>query len=465
RQEGRIQRTAASPDIREDSFSCTVIRMRFITVTVPATATDQATGSIFLHTRSPRGYCSALLPVGDMNRLTVDCQSRFLHRLGHGRMREHHHAQVFGTGAELHGDGTLLHQFCRARPDHVHTQHTVRLGTGDDLDETGGIVGRHGTPAGGEGEHADIDFDAFGFQLLLVLADPGRFRMGIDDRGDQIVVHLSLVTGNELSYYHALFRGLVGQHQTTHHVTDRINARHRGGAVVVDEDVTTLIQGNAAVGCQQVGGDRTAAHRHDQLVEHHFLIALGIGVANSDFLTLDFGAGYPGTQLDVQTLLGVDLHRFLGQLLVRGDQELVQRLDDGHFSAQTRPYGAELQTDHAGTDHTQALGHGGELQRAGGIDNDLLVNRSRGNLHRTRARGEDDVLRSQHFAAAVGLGNFDLLTGQQLAVAFIYGHTISLEQPGNTAGQVLDDLILAANHRRHVHLHLAGADAVHAEGI
>src|SRR5690606_3825103 len=264
---------------------------------------------------------------------------------------------------------------------------------------------------------------------------------------------------------HALFRGLVGQHQTTHHVTDRINARHRGGAVVVDEDVTTLIQGNAAVGCQQVGGDRTAAHRHDQLVEHHFLIALGIGVANSDFLTLDFGAGYPGTQLDVQTLLGVDLHRFLGQLLVRGDQELVQRLDDGHFSAQTRPYGAELQTDHAGTDHTQALGHGGELQRAGGIDNDLLVNRSRGNLHRTRARGEDDVLRSQHFAAAVGLGNFDLLTGQQLAVAFIYGHTISLEQPGNTAGQGLVELILAANHRRHVHLHLAGADAVHAEGI
>src|SRR5690606_33587195 len=117
-------------------------------------------------------------------------------------------AQVFGAGAEFHGDGALLDQLGRARADDVNAQHAVGLGIGDDLDETGGVVGGHGTAAGGERSDADIDLDSLGLQGLLGLADPGDFRMGVDHRRDQVVVHLGLVTGDALGNHHAFFRSL-----------------------------------------------------------------------------------------------------------------------------------------------------------------------------------------------------------------------------------------------------------------
>src|SRR5690554_6233994 len=117
---------------------------------------------------SNREDSSAFLAVGDVNGLTTHCQGSFLHRFRHGRVREDHHAQVFGTGAEFHGDGALLDQLGRARADDVYAQYAVGLGAGDDLDETTGVVGSHGAATGSEGEHADVDINAFGLQLLFV---------------------------------------------------------------------------------------------------------------------------------------------------------------------------------------------------------------------------------------------------------------------------------------------------------
>src|SRR5690606_8017258 len=268
----------------------------FITVTVPATATDQAAGCnpywpvlrpclgcrqpsrrhIALDAPPSQEDWLTLLAVGDVNGLAVHGQRSFLHRLGHGRVGEDHHAQILGTGAEFHGDGTLLYQLGSARPDHGHAKNPVALGAGDDLDETGCVVGGHGTPTGGEGKHADIDLDAFGLELLLVLANPGCFGVSVDHRRNQVVVHLRLVAGNALGDDDAFLGGLVGQHQATHHITDNVNARHRSGAVVVDINIATLVQGNAGVGGQQVRGDRTTTNRDDQTVEGHFLVALGV---------------------------------------------------------------------------------------------------------------------------------------------------------------------------------------------
>ncbi|MNE25455.1 hypothetical protein D3C80_1187860 [compost metagenome] len=166
-----------------------------------------------------------------------------------------------------------------------------------------GIVGSHGTAAGGEREGADVDGNAFGLQLLLGLADRGDFRMGVDDRRDQVVVHLRLVAGDALGNHHALFRGLVGQHRTTHHVTDGVHARHAGGALVVDIDEAALVQGHAAVGSQHVLGHRATADRDDQLVEGQLLLAGSVGEVHGHLLFLHFRTGHAGIQTDVQTLL------------------------------------------------------------------------------------------------------------------------------------------------------------------
>src|SRR5690606_3865507 len=407
----------------------------------------------------------ALLAVGHVNGVAIHRQGRFVKRLGKGRVREHHHAQVFGAGAELHGNGALLNQLGGARADHVNAQHAVGLGVGDDLDEAGGLVGGHGAAAGGERRDADVDVHALGLQRLLGLADPGDFRVGVDNARDQVVVHLGLLPGDALGDHHALFRGLVGQHGAAHHVTDGVHARHAGGAVVVDEDEAALVQGHAAVGGQQIGGHRATAHGHDQLVEGQLMFAVGVAEGHDDLLALDLGAGHTGAQADVQALLAEDLLGFLGNLIVGGGQELVHGFQHGDLGAEAGPHGTQFQADHARADHAQAAGHALEVQGAGGVDDDLLVDRSRRDLDRLGAGGQDHVLGGQHLGGTVGLADFHLLAGQQLAVAFEHGDAVGLHQGGDAAGEVFDDLVLAADHGRHVHLHVTGADAVNLEAL
>src|SRR5690606_39222832 len=224
----------------------------------------------------------ALLAVSHVNGMTVYSQSRLMQRLGEGRVREDHHAEVFGAGAEFHRNGTLLNQLCSAWANDMHAQNAVGLGIGNDLDETGGFVGGHCTAAGCERSDTDVDVNAFGLQLLLGLADPGDFWMGVDYARDQVVVHLGLVTSDALGNHHALFRGLVGQHRAAHHVTDGITARYARRAEVVDEHEAALIHGHATVGGQQIGGHWATANSDDQLVEGQFLFAGGVSELHSD---------------------------------------------------------------------------------------------------------------------------------------------------------------------------------------
>src|SRR5690606_26142309 len=139
---------------------------------------------------------SALLAVGYVNGVPVDGQRRLVHRFAERRVREHGHAQVLGAAAELHGNNYGLQQVCRGGTDDVATEHAVSARVGQHLDHALGVVGCQGAAAGGEGEHADLVFDAFRFQLFLGLADRSNFRMRVDDGGNQTVVHASLVTGD-----------------------------------------------------------------------------------------------------------------------------------------------------------------------------------------------------------------------------------------------------------------------------
>src|SRR5690606_38839730 len=259
--------------------------------------------------------------------MTVYSQSRLMQRLGERRVREDHHTKVFGAGAEFHRNGALLNQLGSTWANDMHAENAVSLGIGNDLDETSGFVGGHRPSAGRERSDADVDVNPFGLQLLLGLADPCDFRVGVDDARDQVVVHLGLVTGDTLSNHHALFRGLVGQHRTAYHVTDGINARYAGRAEVVDEHEAALIHGPATVGGQQIGGYWTTAHSDDQLVEGQLLFAGGVSKLHSDLLALDFRAGNTSTQTDVKTLLGENLLGFLGNLIIGGRQELVHGFD------------------------------------------------------------------------------------------------------------------------------------------
>jgi hypothetical protein len=69
-----------------------------------------------------------------------------------------------------------------------------------------------------------------------------------------------------------------------------------------------------------------------------------------------------------------------------------QRLEDGHFRTEAAPHAAQLQADHARADHAQALRHGAHVERAGVVEDQLVVVLGEGQLDRHRAGGDDDVL-------------------------------------------------------------------------
>ena len=99
-----------------------------------------------------------------------------------------------------------------------------------------------------------------------------------------------------------------------------------------------------------------------------------------------------GAELELDALLLEDLVGFLADVAVHAGQDLVEELDAGDLGAEPPPDRAKLQPDHAAADHDHMLGHLGQLERAGGVDDHLLVDldaRQRG--HR-RAGGDDDVL-------------------------------------------------------------------------
>src|SRR5690606_27812968 len=125
-----------------------------------------------------------------------------------------------------------------------------------------GIVCSHCTTTGREWESTNVYSNPISLELLFGFTNPRDFRVSIDNRWDQVIVHLRLMASDTLGNHHALFRGFVREHCATNHVTNGVYAWNAGFALVVDEDKATLIHINAAVSCQQISSHRTTADRY-----------------------------------------------------------------------------------------------------------------------------------------------------------------------------------------------------------
>ena len=86
------------------------------------------------------------------------------------------------------------------------------------------------------GNFPNLVGDVRGLQLLLCPADRGHFGRRVDDAGDDLVVHVAVLAGEDLGERHALVFGLVGEHRPAHHVADRVDAGDVGGKTIVDRD-------------------------------------------------------------------------------------------------------------------------------------------------------------------------------------------------------------------------------------
>src|SRR5690625_2435664 len=318
------------------------------------------------------------------------------------------------TGAKLHGNGHLLNQIRGARAHNVAAQDPIRFRVGDDLHQPDGVIGRHGPTAGTEGEGAHVVRFAIGFDLLFRASYRGDFRMGVNNVGNDVVVHRGFLAGDALSHHHALVRAFVGEHRTTHHVTDRPNAGGIGGTQVVDVDKASLVQIDAGIFGQQAFGIGATADGDDQLVKGFLLLVpVFVGVGHDDLFALGFGTGNPTAEPDIQALLAEYFVGFFGDLLIHDRQKIVHGFQHDHLGAESAPNAAQFQADHTATDDTQTLRYGIELQGTCGVDDQLVVHFGHGNINRAGPGSQNDVFGGVGLLFAFFVGDFYLAIGQQ----------------------------------------------------
>jgi len=130
----------------------------------------------------------------------------------------------------------------RSLTNDVDAKDLVSLLLGNELDHTLSVEVGLGSAVGKEGEFADLVRNTSSFELLLVLANPSNFRVGIDDRRNGIVVDVTVTLLDDLSGSNTLLFGFVCQHGTESNISNGVHASDTSVELVVNDNATTLVE-------------------------------------------------------------------------------------------------------------------------------------------------------------------------------------------------------------------------------
>jgi len=99
---------------------------------------------------------------------------------------------ILRTRTILDRQHALRDHLTRIRANNMRAQNPVRLLLRQDLDEPFRVQVGLGARVGREAEFPDFVRYAFFLQVLFRFADPGDFRVCVDDGGDGVVVDVSV---------------------------------------------------------------------------------------------------------------------------------------------------------------------------------------------------------------------------------------------------------------------------------
>ena len=141
----------------------------------------------------------------------------------------------------------------------------------------------------------------------------------------------------------------------------------------------------------------------------------------------------------------------VGALLVDAVEDPLEALEDDELGAGALEGLAELEADDPAADAEHPLRDVVEVERAGRVEDPLLVDLEAGDLDRQRAGGDDDVLGLDDVGrAAVGVLDPDRAGADELGRAVDVGRAVALDQALDAGRQLLDDPGLPGLHRLHV---------------
>ncbi len=271
---------------------------------------------------------------------------------------------------------------------------------------------------------------------------------------------MRLLAGEHLCECIALVFRLVGEHRARDGVADGVDARHAGREMRVGLHAAALVERDADRVQPEARDMRPAADR-----EQHHVGADRLGRAARGGFHLQRhasvvhrSAGYLRRQAELHPLLGQDAFELLAHLAIHAGQDAVQEFDDRHLRAEAAPDAAHLEPDHAAADHHQVVGHGIQLERAGGGDDALLIHLDTAQGRGFRTRGDDDVLRG-----VVGARDLHGARRGNPPLPLQPGHLVLLEKELDALDVGGDDLRLACLHLREVERDLPDADAMLSE--
>ena len=142
----------------------------------------------------------------------------------------------------------------------MDTQYPVGLSIREELDHTLSVEVGLRSRVGGEGERSGFVLDIGRLKLLLVLADPGNFGVGVHNGGNGTVVDVAVTLGEELDGGNTLLLGLVGEHRSESDVSNGSNVWDLGAELLVDDQAATLIGLETNVIQAKSGGVRSASN-------------------------------------------------------------------------------------------------------------------------------------------------------------------------------------------------------------
>src|ERR1700722_2069054 len=152
-------------------------------------------------------------------------------------MRVAEASNVLGTAGILHHGDRFGDHVGSARAENVNAQQAVGLGIRQDLDRSLGLIQTFGATARDKWKLANLILSLGLFELFLRQADAGKFRPGIDDARDGVVIDERLVPGQHLGERLTFDLRFVSEHRTVDHVAQRVNpVRARSQRFHIDRD-------------------------------------------------------------------------------------------------------------------------------------------------------------------------------------------------------------------------------------
>ena len=240
----------------------------------------------------------------------------------------------------------------------------------------------------------------------------------------------------------------MGEGGAVRDVADRVDRRIRRPLLIVDGDEPARPGAQPGVLELEVVGVGDPAHRHQHVAGLH---RLGCAVVvEMDVAAVDRDHRGAGADGDAEAVEGAGHDG--DDVVVELAEDPIGDLDDRHAAAEPGVGRTELDADVAAADDEQIVGHLGQRQRAGGVEDPFLVDRQRGQRRRPGSGGDDRMVELQVLDMVLGLDR-DAVTADEASGA---ADDLDVAQERSDAvPQPVDDAVLPALGGRQVDVDVA----------